>query len=115
MNHALPFQFTPGVFNNVSNTSVVMCNRHIISNFVLPDLLLLASYLFGLYLFSKDETEYLSNLAEKVGVAIWGVVYPGFFFIRSVLFCVCVQVFIKNANIANRDANSNLWLIVTIA
>ena len=45
---------------------MVNCEHHVISSFILTDFLLLASYLFGLYLFSHGETEYLSNLADKV-------------------------------------------------
>ena len=65
-------QFLPGrsVFNSSyapnQTIRVINCERHIISSFILLDILLLASYLFGLYLFSRGETEYLSNLAEKV-------------------------------------------------
>lgn len=40
-----------------------------ISAFVLTDILLLSSYFFGLYLFSREETEYLSNLASKVRIS----------------------------------------------
>ena len=69
--NSLP-QFLPGMskFNTsyAPNESVrlINCERHIISSFILLDILLLASYIFGLYLFSRGETEYLSNLAEKV-------------------------------------------------
>lgn len=65
-------RFLPGNLTNTSNFSfgndirVITCEMHIISSFILLDILLLASYLFGLYLFSRGETEYLSNLAEKV-------------------------------------------------
>ena len=53
---------------NTSNGEVraITCEEHVISAFILTDCLLLASYLFGLYLFSREETEYLSNLASKV-------------------------------------------------
>ena len=65
-------QFLPGNLTNTSsfspgdNIRVITCDMHIISSFILLDILLLASYFFGLYLFSRGETEYLSNLAEKV-------------------------------------------------
>ena len=52
----------------LANKSAITCSMHLISSFILTDLLLLASYLFGLVLFSRDETEYLSNLAERVFV-----------------------------------------------
>jgi hypothetical protein len=58
---------------NISNDSddvvgvrAITCEDHAISAFVLTDFLLLASYAFGVYLFSREETEYLSNLASKV-------------------------------------------------
>lgn len=54
--------------SNGSNVSVqvITCEEHVISAFILTDMLLFASYFFGLYLFSREETEYLSNLASKV-------------------------------------------------
>ncbi len=54
--------------NITGGMRVIMCQDHIISSYILPDLLLLASYFFGLYLFSKGETEYLSNLADRAFV-----------------------------------------------
>ena len=62
-------QFTPPkAFLNSKNETVreIVCTEHVISSFVFFDLLLLVTYWFGLYLFSRGETEYLSNLAEKV-------------------------------------------------
>ena len=63
-------QFSPGNITHEivgnENVSVISCREHLISSFVLLDILLLASYLFGIYLFSRGETEYLSNLASKV-------------------------------------------------
>ncbi|CAI8049368.1 hypothetical protein GBAR_LOCUS27194 [Geodia barretti] len=62
-------RFTPAkAFLNSKNETVreIVCTEHVISSFVFFDLLLLVTYWFGLYLFSRGETEYLSNLAEKV-------------------------------------------------
>lgn len=56
----------------VKDVRALTCEEHVISAFVLTDFLLIASYLFGLYLFSREETEYLSNLASKVSGFIQG-------------------------------------------
>ena len=55
---------------NATLFRVITCEDHVISAFLLTDILLLASYIFGLYLFSREETEYLSNLASKVGAVL---------------------------------------------
>ena len=44
----------------------VCCQRHIFTAFIVPDILILMSYIFGVYLFSTAETEYISKLAEEV-------------------------------------------------
>ena len=54
------------VSNITVDQNLICCKKHIISAFAVPDFLLIASYLFGIYLFSRSETEYLSNLAAKV-------------------------------------------------
>ena len=66
-------QFTIGQHKNITvdgdtqTRLVVECNENISSKFILRDLLLLASYLFGIYFFFKDEhEEYLPQLTEKV-------------------------------------------------
>jgi hypothetical protein len=73
-------RFTPGnltIITPITNDDIlndsnatakreITCSDHVISSFVFFDLLLLFTYWFGLYLFSRGETEYLSNLAEKV-------------------------------------------------
>ena len=51
--------------SGVESRRAIMCQKHVISLHVVTDLLLIFSYLFGIYLFSKKETEYLSNLADK--------------------------------------------------
>ena len=43
----------------------IACQDHIITLHVVTDCLIIGSYLFGIYLFSTRETEYLSNLADK--------------------------------------------------
>jgi len=47
----------------------IQCENHVISAFILTDILLLCSYFFGIYLFSRDEAEYLSKLADQVSGA----------------------------------------------
>ncbi|XP_064402067.1 uncharacterized protein LOC135347884 [Halichondria panicea] len=44
----------------------IRCSDNIISALILPDIVLLLAYFFGVYLFSKGETEYLSRLASHV-------------------------------------------------
>lgn len=63
---AQPVPARRSTFEGVNNTRVIQCEEHVISAFVLTDILLLSSYCFGVYLFSREETEYLSNLASKV-------------------------------------------------
>lgn len=43
----------------------ITCQEHLISLHVVRDLLLLASYLFGIYLFTRRESEYLYNLVDR--------------------------------------------------
>ncbi len=61
-------QFLPGVMNKTDNSSqrTIQCEEHVISAFILTDILLIASYFFGIYLFSREEAEYLSKLADQV-------------------------------------------------
>ena len=46
---------------------MIQCNVSVVSIFVIPDLLLLATYFYGIYLFWSGH-EYLLNLAGQVGV-----------------------------------------------
>ena len=50
---------------------VIRCNVSVVSIFVIPDLLLLTTYFYGIYLFWSGQ-EYLQNLAGQVGVAMLG-------------------------------------------
>ena len=47
---------------------MIQCNVSVVSIFVIPDMLLLATYFYGIYLFWSGH-EYLLNLAGQVGVA----------------------------------------------
>ena len=42
------------------------CEENLISTLILTDMVLLANYFFGIFLFSKGETEYLFRLACHV-------------------------------------------------
>ena len=44
----------------------IMCHEHIVSSLLLHDLVVIAAYFFGVYLFSRGETEYLFGLASHV-------------------------------------------------
>ena len=65
-------QFNLGVFVNITNGTEreVKCTDHLISTFVLLELLVWVTYWFGVFLFSRQETEYLITLAEKVAINI---------------------------------------------
>ena len=54
------------IANKTVDADRVCCDRHVVTAFIVPDFLILTSYLFGLYLFSSAETEHLSKLAEEV-------------------------------------------------
>lgn len=47
---------------------MIRCNVSLVSIFIIPDLLLLTTYFYGIYLFWSGH-EYLQNLAGQVGVA----------------------------------------------
>lgn len=63
----MQFELTSIRDHNETN-NVIRCNVSIVSIFVIPDLLLLATYFYGIYLFWSGH-EYLQNLAGQVGVA----------------------------------------------
>ena len=44
----------------------IECETHIASAYVIPDVIILSSYLFGLYIFRYVYPEYLVTLIEKV-------------------------------------------------
>ena len=49
-----------------ASTVKILCNNNIVSSYIVLDILIVASYFYCLYLFSKSETEYLLRLAENV-------------------------------------------------
>lgn len=45
---------------------IIRCEEHIISRLILTNILILATYFYGIYLFVKGETDYLFGLADHV-------------------------------------------------
>ena len=50
-----------------NRTYKIQCELHILTTFVIPDILLLLSFAYGLYIFRWKQTEQLSTLTETVG------------------------------------------------
>lgn len=50
-----------------SSSKVVRCEEHLLSSFILPDILILATYSFGIFVFVRGESDYLFGLASHVG------------------------------------------------
>jgi hypothetical protein len=48
----------------------VRCERHILTSFVIPDLLLFSAFIYGLYIFRWAQTEQLTTLTEAVFLGI---------------------------------------------
>ena len=44
----------------------VECERHILTTFIIPDILLISAFVYGLYIFRWVQTEQLSTLTEAV-------------------------------------------------
>ena len=44
----------------------ITCHKHVVSSLLLLDLVVIAAYFFGVYLFTRGETEYLFGLASHV-------------------------------------------------
>ena len=54
---------------SIKNNTVmyeIQCEGHVFSAFVIPDILLLLSFVYGLYIFRWIQTEQLSTLTETV-------------------------------------------------
>ena len=52
-----------------SSTTMIMCSNNVVSSYIILDVLIVVSYFYCLYLFSKSETEYLLRLAENVSMS----------------------------------------------
>ena len=64
----LYMQDAPDDVTYIRNDSrlIISCQKHIITRYIVNDILIIMAYLFGVFcLFSNNETEYLSNLADK--------------------------------------------------
>ena len=59
-------RITPSISADNETSYEVSCERHILTTFLLPDLLLLSAFLYGLYIFRWAQTEQLSTLTEAV-------------------------------------------------
>ena len=52
--------------SNFTITYEIQCEKHILTTFVIPDVLLFLSFVYGLYIFRWVQTEQLSTLTETV-------------------------------------------------
>ncbi len=50
----------------MNNTINIQCHKHIASSYIILDFLLIAAYLYGVYIFRIKEPEHLSTFAETV-------------------------------------------------
>ena len=58
-------------FNSSNETYYdVECERHILTTFIIPDILLISAFVYGLYIFRWVQTEQLSTLTEAVSALI---------------------------------------------
>ncbi len=55
-----------GTMATPSVVRYITCHEHVISSLILLDFVVIAAYFFGVYLFSRGETEYLFGLASHV-------------------------------------------------
>ena len=49
----------------------VTCEKHILTTFIIPDILLITSFAYGLYIFRWVQTEQLATLTEAVSPNFW--------------------------------------------
>ena len=47
----------------------IQCEKHILTSFIIPDILLFLSFVYGLYIFRWVQTEQLSTLTETVSLS----------------------------------------------
>ena len=48
----------------------MQCERHFLTTFIIPDILLISAFVYGLYIFRWVQTEQLSTLTEAVSALI---------------------------------------------
>ena len=75
-----PFTFAP-------STKAISCEQHVISSLLLLNIVVLATYFYGVYLFVRGESEYLFVLASHVSVCVCVCVSMS---LLMVALCVCV-------------------------
>ena len=72
-------------FTNVTlhpnHTYCINCERHLLTSYLIPDVLLLVAYVYSLYVFRMALPEHLTTLMETVS-----------FVLLCVCVCVCVCV-----------------------
>ena len=62
-------QFPTIISDNETQSQEISCDDNLISTFVIPDILLLATYIYGVYCYrTLDVQDNLENLADMVGV-----------------------------------------------
>lgn len=64
----LQIRITPSINSDNETFYEVRCERHILTTFLIPDILLLSAFLYGLYIFRWAQTEQLSTLTEAVSL-----------------------------------------------
>ena len=64
-NTQIPFYPLQNLTSNVTMYQI-SCERHILTTFIIPDILLILAFAYGLYIFRWVQTEQLSTLAEAV-------------------------------------------------
>ena len=67
--HVLIMQLLFGKLVNDSGNNTyrkISCHSHLFSKFILDDVLIVIAYLYGIYLFSFGETEYMYQISQKV-------------------------------------------------
>lgn len=65
----------PIVHDRNASVMSIKCRGHITSSFVLLDLLLLLTYLYGMFIFRFQQPEDLSGLTQKVHALYTNTVY----------------------------------------
>ena len=63
--------------NSTSNESYydITCSKHMITSFIIPQILLLCAFVYGLYIFRRAQTEHLSTLTEAVSSPLHSRLY----------------------------------------
>ena len=84
---------------NDSDVQIIQCNTSVASVFVIPDILLILTYIYGLILFSRGDSDYLHKLSGEVFVQCttfkrWSEPKPALLISTILLFLVAAFVYI---------------------